>query len=93
MIEAEGRAEARIIEADAERQALELIASALADNQDLLTYQYINELAPGIQVMLVPNNAPYLLPLPTLEQGSASIPAPQPTTPLPSPEPTPETQP
>jgi regulator of protease activity HflC (stomatin/prohibitin superfamily) len=73
VIAAEGRAEARLIEAEAEAQALEMIAAALADNPDLLTYQYITKLAPGIQVMLVPNNAPYLLPLPTLE------PAPTPT--------------
>lgn len=87
VIEAQGRAEGRIIEAEAERQALELIAEALATSEDLLTYQYISELAPGIQVMLVPNNAPYLLPLPTLEERSANVPAPQPI-PLPTPEPT-----
>lgn len=92
VIEAQGRAEGRIIEAEAEKQALELIAEALGTNQDLLTYQYINELAPGVQVMLVPNNAPYLLPLPSLEQGSASLPTPQPT-PLPTAEPTPEATP
>lgn len=85
VIDAEGQAKARIIEAEAEKQALELIAEALANNPDLLTYQYINELAPGIQVMLVPSNAPYLLPLPTLEAQTAAVPTPQPT-PLPTPE-------
>jgi regulator of protease activity HflC (stomatin/prohibitin superfamily) len=74
VIAAEGRAEARLIEAEAEAQALELIAAALADNPDLLTYQYITKLAPGIQVMLVPNNAPYLLPLPTLEPAATPTP-------------------
>lgn len=92
VIEAEGQAKARIIEADAEKQALELIAEALSTNQDLLTYQYINQIAPGVQVMLVPNNAPYLLPLPTLEQGGSATLAPQPT-PLPTPEASPETSP
>jgi regulator of protease activity HflC (stomatin/prohibitin superfamily) len=92
VIEAEGQAKARIIEADAEKQALELIAEGLATNQDLLTYQYINQIAPGVQVMLVPNNAPYLLPLPTLEPGSSATLAPQPT-PLPTPEASPETSP
>ena len=85
VIDAEGQAKARIIEAEAEKQALELIAEALATNEDLLTYQYINELAPGIQVMLVPSNAPYLLPLPTLEAQTVAVPTPQPT-PLPTPE-------
>jgi regulator of protease activity HflC (stomatin/prohibitin superfamily) len=74
VIAAEGRAEARLIEAEAEAQALELIAAALADNPDLLTYQYITKLAPGIQVMLVPSNAPYLLPLPTLEPAATPTP-------------------
>ncbi len=66
VIAAQGRAQARLIEAQAEAQALQLIAQALQGNPDLLTYQYILKLAPGIQVMLVPSNAPYLLPLPTL---------------------------
>jgi regulator of protease activity HflC (stomatin/prohibitin superfamily) len=74
VIAAQGRADARLIEAEAEAQALEMIAAALADNPELLTYQYITKLAPGIQVMLVPSNAPYLLPLPTLEPSVAPTP-------------------
>ncbi len=66
VIAAEGRAEARIIEAEAEARALELIAAAIRDNPELLTYQYIQKLAPGIQVMLIPSDNPFLLPLPTL---------------------------
>jgi regulator of protease activity HflC (stomatin/prohibitin superfamily) len=66
VIAAEGRAEARLIEADAEARALELIAAALASNSDLITYTYVQKLAPGIQVMLVPNDNPFLLPIPTL---------------------------
>ena len=86
VIEAQGRADSRIIEAQAEKQALELIAQALATNPDLLTYEYISKLAPGIQVMLVPSNAPYLLPLPTLtpETGAPAV------TPVPTVQPTPE---
>ena len=91
-IRAEGQARARILEAEAEKQALELIASALEDNPDLLTYQNITKLAPGVQVMLVPNNAPYLLPLPTLESAETSSPSPLPS-PEPTPLPTPETSP
>ncbi|HEY71524.1 MAG TPA: prohibitin family protein [Anaerolineae bacterium] len=64
---AQGQAQARVIEAEAEAEALALIAEALRDNPDLLTYQYIAKLAPGIQVMLVPSNNPYILPLPALE--------------------------
>jgi len=76
VIQAQGAAEARVIEAQAESEALRKIAEALQENPDLLTYQYITKLAPGVQVMLVPNNAPYLLPLPTLETSTI----PQPTT-------------
>jgi regulator of protease activity HflC (stomatin/prohibitin superfamily) len=65
VIAAKGQAEGRLIQAEAEAKALIVIADALKQNQDLLTYQYINKIAPGVQVMLVPNNSPYLLPLPT----------------------------
>ncbi|NOR89012.1 MAG: hypothetical protein GQ524_02045 [Anaerolineales bacterium] len=66
VIEAEGRALARVIEAEAEKEALDLIAAALRGNPDLLTFEYIQKLSPGIQVMLVPNDNPYLLPLPSI---------------------------
>ncbi len=79
VIRAQGDADARIIQAEAEAKALELIAEALRDSPDLITYQYVTKLAPGVQVMLVPNDAPYLLPLPTLEPSSI-VPAPEPTT-------------
>ena len=83
VIRAKGDADARLIQAEAEAKALELIAAALEDKPDLLTYQYITKLAPGIQVMLVPNNAPYLLPLPTLQpttpEATSALPTPPPT--------------
>ena len=69
VIRAEGEAEARLIQANAEAKALELLAAALKKNPDLLTYEYILKLAPGIQVMLVPNSNPFLLPLPSLTPG------------------------
>jgi regulator of protease activity HflC (stomatin/prohibitin superfamily) len=72
VIEAEGRAKARVIEAEAEAEALELIAAALRDNPEVLTFEYISKLAPGIQVMLVPNDNPFLLPLPELG-GTPSV--------------------
>ena len=72
VIAAQGRADARLIEAQAEAQALELIAAALQGNSELITYQYIQRLAPGIQVMLVPNDNPFLLPLPTLTPGTTT---------------------
>ena len=66
VINAQGAADARLIQADAEAKALQFIAAALKNNDNLLLYQYINQLSPDIQVMLVPNDNPYLLTLPTL---------------------------
>ena len=48
----------------------------LKENPNLLNYQYINKLAPGIQVMLVPSNNPYILPLPNLANPTTVIPEP-----------------
>jgi regulator of protease activity HflC (stomatin/prohibitin superfamily) len=76
VINAQGSADARLIQADAEAKALLLIADALKSNDNLLLYQYINLLSPGIQVMLVPNDNPYLLTLPTMPTAT---PEPSPT--------------
>jgi len=66
IIRAKGEAEARIIQAQAEAEALRVIAQVLRENPELLTYEYIQKLAPGIRVMLVPTDNPYLLPLPDI---------------------------
>ena len=68
IIEAEGRAQSVVIEAKAEAEALQLIADVLAENPELLNYRYIEKLAPGINVMLVPNDNPYILPLPDIAE-------------------------
>ena len=64
VIAAKGAAEARLIQAEAEAKANELIAASLAGQPELLTWLYINKLAPNIQVMFLPSNAPFLFPLP-----------------------------
>jgi regulator of protease activity HflC (stomatin/prohibitin superfamily) len=87
VIQANAEAEARLIQAEAEAEALEFIAAVIEKNPDLLKYRYIEEIAPGIQVMLLPSDNPFLLPLPELEQSPGlNIPAPSPT-PLPTPPP------
>lgn len=60
---AQGNADAILIEAKAQTDSFNLIGKTLSDNPDLLTYYYTQKLAPNIQVMLVPNNAPLILPL------------------------------
>jgi regulator of protease activity HflC (stomatin/prohibitin superfamily) len=76
VIAAEGQAESRLIEAKAEAQALGLIADAIRDNPDVITYEYTQKLAPGVQVMLVPNDNPFLLPLPSLQDSGIVTPTP-----------------
>jgi regulator of protease activity HflC (stomatin/prohibitin superfamily) len=94
VIQAKGAAEARLIAAQAEAKSLELIAAALKDKPDLLTYQYIIKLSPNIQVMLLPANSPFLFPLPNSNNSGTNalpivIPTPLVPTPVPTPAPTP----
>jgi regulator of protease activity HflC (stomatin/prohibitin superfamily) len=51
---ARGDAEAKIIAAKADAEALRQISAALKENPDLLTYRYIEKIAPTIQTMLLP---------------------------------------
>ena len=92
VIRSKGEAQARLIQADAEAKSLDLIASAIKDNPNLLNYQYITKLSPNLQVMLVPSNSPFLLPFPTPQVGpNPSTTNTQPTlAPTPTQEPTPE---
>jgi regulator of protease activity HflC (stomatin/prohibitin superfamily) len=70
VIAAKGSADARLIQAGAEAKALTLINDALAHNPDLLTYTYIQKLAPNVEVMYLPSGQPLLLPLPTPSASS-----------------------
>ncbi len=75
---AQGDADATRTKAQGQADGLNLINQAISKNKDLLTYQYIDKLSPAIRVMLVPNNAPFILPLPTLED-QATLATPTPT--------------
>ena len=72
VIAARGAAEARLIEAQAEAEALELLAAALQDNPQLLEYQYILKLAPGVQTIFVPSGNQFILPLPDTTSSPAT---------------------
>jgi len=65
-IEAEGVKQAAITRAQGEAEALRLINEQIKQNENLLTYRYIEKLAPNVQVMLLPSNSPFLLDLKTL---------------------------
>ena len=76
IIQAKAEAEARLVKAEAEAEALEMIAAALRDNPQVLTFEYISKLSPGIQVMLLPSDNPFLLPLPEFGEQEVVIPTP-----------------
>ncbi len=84
VIAAEADAKARVIQAQAEAEALQVVSEVLAQNPQLLTYQYIQKLAPGVQTIYLPSNQTYLLPLP----GTTEV-ATTPIAPTPEPTPTP----
>jgi regulator of protease activity HflC (stomatin/prohibitin superfamily) len=80
VIAAQGGAEARLIQAEAEAQANELIAASLENNPELLQYQYILKLSPGVQTIFIPSGNQFILPLPTSPEA-----APTPTVPTTNP--------
>lgn len=72
VIASKGAAEARLIEANAEAQALELLADALENNPELIEYQYVLKLAPGVQTIFVPSGNQFILPLPENSSDSTT---------------------
>jgi len=62
VIAAKGAAESRLIQANAEAEANNLLAESLTP--ELLQYQYILKLAPGVQTIFVPSGNQFILPLP-----------------------------
>jgi regulator of protease activity HflC (stomatin/prohibitin superfamily) len=62
VIAAKGAAEARVIQAEAEAKANQLLAASLTP--ELVQYQYILRLAPGVQTIFVPSGNQFILPLP-----------------------------
>ena len=74
VIAAKGAAEARLIQAEAEAQANALVAESLRDRPELLQYQYILKLAPGVQTIFVPTGNQFILPLPNTTAPATAIP-------------------
>jgi regulator of protease activity HflC (stomatin/prohibitin superfamily) len=65
VIAAQGAAEARIIQAQAEAEANRLLAESLTP--ELIQYQYILKLAPGVQTIFIPTGNQFILPLPGVQ--------------------------
>ena len=57
---ARGRANARLIEAEAEAKALRLISNQIAANPNLIQYLYVANLADNVTFALLPSNAPFI---------------------------------
>lgn len=62
VIAAKGEAEALLIQAQANAEANRLLAASLTP--ELIQYQYILNLAPGIQTIFIPTDQQFILPLP-----------------------------
>ena len=65
VIAAQGAAQAQLIQAEAQAKANELIGQSIQSNPEILQYQYILKLAPGVQTIFVPSGNQFILPLPT----------------------------
>ena len=70
VIAAKGAAEARIIQAEAESKANQLLAASLTP--ELVQYQYVLKLSPGVQTMFVPSGNQFILPLPSSPENSST---------------------
>lgn len=62
VIAAQGAAEARLIEAQAEAEANRLLAQSLTP--ELVQYQYVLKLSPGVSTIFIPSDNQFILPLP-----------------------------
>ncbi|HEY4721820.1 MAG TPA: SPFH domain-containing protein, partial [Anaerolineae bacterium] len=87
VLRANGDAEAAVTKAKGDAEALRLIADALKTNPDLLTYTYIQKLAPNVGLILLPagGNNPFILDLNQLQQQlpKTSVPTPAPAVTVP----------
>ena len=70
VIRAQGDADSIVIRGEAEAEALALINEILAQNPNLIQYQYINELGDQVQLIIIPSNSPFLFDLEELAGGT-----------------------
>ena len=68
VIAAKGAADARILQAQAEAKANQLLAQSITP--ELMQYQYILKLSPGVQTIFVPSGNQFILPLPNTTTNS-----------------------
>jgi regulator of protease activity HflC (stomatin/prohibitin superfamily) len=80
VIAAQGEAQSIQIKATAQAAAWTALAQVLKDHPEMLTYEYIQKIAPNLQVIYLPSGTPLLLPSVTPTDATAPI---TPTTPNP----------
>jgi regulator of protease activity HflC (stomatin/prohibitin superfamily) len=71
VIAARGAAEARLIQAEAEAEANQLLSQSLTP--ELVQYQYILRLAPGVETIFIPSGNQFILPLPGSAQPAEPV--------------------
>jgi len=79
VISSKGAAQARLIQAQAETQANNLLSKSLTP--ELLQYQYILKLSPGVQTIFVPSGNQFILPLPSDSNSTTTTTTQPPVTP------------
>ena len=74
VIAAQGAADAQIIQAEAQAEANRLIGQSIQENPEILQYEYILKLAPGVQTIFIPSGNQFILPLPNTANTPAAGP-------------------
>ena len=72
VISAQGAADAQIIQAEAQAEANRLIGQSIQENPEILQYEYILKLAPGVQTVFIPSGNQFILPLPNTSSNTPS---------------------
>jgi regulator of protease activity HflC (stomatin/prohibitin superfamily) len=73
VLEGEAAAKVILLKAQAQAEALRLINEILQQNKDLITYEYVQKIAPGVKVMLLPSNNPYILSIPDMGLNESGV--------------------
>ena len=74
--EAEGEAQAIVLQANAQAEALRLVSEQIAANPSLIQYEYIQNLSDNVNLALVPSNSPFLFDFNSLAAANPDFVAP-----------------
>jgi regulator of protease activity HflC (stomatin/prohibitin superfamily) len=71
---AQGEADAVVIKAQADAEALALVNQVLQENPEVLNYEYIKRLAPNVELLLISSENPVIYPLSTGTSAGGTVP-------------------